>query len=177
MLLLLPWDLYKCPRTLAVASACLRDGAATHFLLLALWAYTSFFSPSLKFWTTFAKSSNAGVRRSAKRCLQWLIWIPLTWLLSIPVIINQIAKSTPGLACKMSLDSGSRFDPTSADFLIQGWRSESLLRKTGCPSSKGAKALEIAVGAVLCLGQVLLSEKFHSRPGCRQKVGVKIPSS
>ena len=137
ILLLLPWDLYKCPRTLAVASACHRDGAATHFLLIALWAYTSFFSPSLKFWTTFAKSANAGGRRSAKRCLQWLIWIPLTWLLSIPVIINQIAKSIPGSACKISLDSGSIFEPRPRHltilYLILGGRSEFLLKETWLP--------------------------------------------
>ena len=51
--------------------------------------------------------------------------------------------------------------------LILGGRSESLQRKLVFAYSKGAKVVEITVGADFCCpDQVLLTKKFHLRPGC-----------
>ena len=66
LLFLLAWDLYKCPRSLALLSACLRDNWLTHCLVVLMWGWFGFHGHATR---TFAALENpaVAVRRSAKR--------------------------------------------------------------------------------------------------------------
>ena len=98
LMLLLFWDLYACPQTLAMASACLRSSALIRTLVLLCWYNLSFHSPAVthllmgseidtKQWTA---------KRLRKMLLLWLLWCVLTVVLSTVAMLFQVSKSIPG---------------------------------------------------------------------------------
>ena len=98
MLLVDSWDLYKCPRALAVASACLRSSTLTHIAMLAMSCHFAFRSSAVRSFTFMRASPQAAAPRTLiKRVLLLLLWLFLTLVSSSPSVLLQVAKSVPGL--------------------------------------------------------------------------------
>ena len=94
---LLSWDLYACPQTLVLASACSRSSALIRTLVFLCWCKLSVHSPAVEHLTTKGeKLSKWTAKILIKRLLLWLLWCGLTVVLSIVVILYQMGKSIPG---------------------------------------------------------------------------------
>ena len=94
---LLSWDLFACPQTLVLASACLRSSALIRTLVFVSWCKLSVHSPAVEHLTTKAENQSKGTARIAmKQFLLWLLWCGLTVVLSTVTILYQVGKSVPG---------------------------------------------------------------------------------
>ena len=97
LMLLLYWDLYACPQTLAIASACLRSSTLVRTLVFLCWYQLSFHSLALRHLTM--EDENRKKQLTAKilrtRWLLWLLWCVLTLVLSTVAILYQVSQSIP----------------------------------------------------------------------------------
>ena len=98
---LLSWDLYVCPQTVAVMSACSRSSTLIRTVVFLSWCKLCFHSlPVAKLTEEGEKQKKkwtANIQR--KRLLLWLLWLlwcAVTMVLSTPAILYQVAKSIPG---------------------------------------------------------------------------------
>ena len=98
LMLLLSWDLYACPQTLALASACSRSSTLIRSLVFLCWFNFSFHSVALEHLMLEGKAQKkqqtAKIWR--KRLLLWFVWCALTLALSTFAILYQASKSIPG---------------------------------------------------------------------------------
>ena len=94
LMLLLFWDLYACPQTLAIASACLRSSACVRALVFLCWCKLSFHSQAVEHLTTEAKDPKK--QWTAKIFLLWLLWCTVTVVASTVAILYQVSRSIPG---------------------------------------------------------------------------------
>ena len=100
LMLLLDWDFYLCPRTLALASACLHENRCVHLLVLLLWtrpvAWPAVASQEmLHSKVRSATGETEGL--TLRRCFLWLLWLQLALLLSSLVVLDLAVTSVPGL--------------------------------------------------------------------------------
>ena len=93
------WELYRrCPRALAVASACLRGSTVTHIMALALWCHLCFYSNAARcLKIEEGVVGRAAQRGKTSRARSWPAWILLTMMLSSLSILRQAEKCVPGL--------------------------------------------------------------------------------
>ena len=118
LMLLLSWDLYKCPRAMTLASACLHDDILTHVVVLLMWGYLGFHGSAVRLLTGHTDKKAGAHGQSKERYLQPTIeghpWLPgqtakqrqppllsmmfvlLQVVLSLPSIILQVCKCVPG---------------------------------------------------------------------------------
>ena len=96
---LLSWDLYACPPTLAILSACLRNSVLTRIFVFLCWCTVSFHSMALEHLTMKVenhKKNQWTTNMLTRRLLLWLLWCVLTMILSTFAILYHVAKSIPG---------------------------------------------------------------------------------
>ena len=127
IMFILFWDLYVCPQTLAMASACLRNSALIRILVLLCCCKLSFYSLAVA--QLMMEGENQKKKRkkkpwtatmSTKRFLFWLLWCVSIVALSTPAILYQVVKSIPGFlhfGKILSLGLGASIGA------IQGWVS------------------------------------------------------
>ena len=98
LMLLLFWDLYACPQTLAIASACLRSSALVQAVVFLSWCTVSFHSQAVEHLTMAGKNRKKQwtAQMLRKRLLLWLLWCALTVLLSTIGVFYQMCQSIPG---------------------------------------------------------------------------------
>ena len=122
LMLLLSWDLYKCPQTMSLASACLRNESdtLTRGLSLLMWGYVGFHGQTVQLLTghaggeacaaqTLSKktsrrpkrkglsmSSTRKPKRRPSSSLPVVLFVFLQVILSSPAILLQVCKSVPG---------------------------------------------------------------------------------
>ena len=97
--LLLFWDFYQCPRTLALASACLRYGTLTHLLVHSLWGYLCFHSMTPHNLLVLEEASTVAARSCLKSLpLLYSLWLFLIIYFSCLSILDQAGKSVPNLS-------------------------------------------------------------------------------
>ena len=107
LMLLLSWDLYTCPQTMSLASACLRDDSVTHILVLLMWGFMGFNGYASQWASGHMTNESEGNRRRShkghqrpskkgKLLLLQLLFVLLQVLLSLPGIFLQVCKSVPG---------------------------------------------------------------------------------
>ena len=92
--------LYRCPRTLALASACSPHDINTCMksIAVAMWGHLCLHSS-----VTSALSGQRQYRRGqagasgARRNFCWVVWILLTWMMSSLAVVDMGARSVPGL--------------------------------------------------------------------------------
>ena len=98
VMLLLSWDIYSCPETLAMVSACIRRSALIRALVFLCWCKLTFYSlavaPLVIEGQDRKKQWTATMLR--KRFLLWLLWCALTLVLSSVAILYQVSHSIPG---------------------------------------------------------------------------------
>ena len=98
LMFLLSWDMYSCPETLTMASACLRSSALIRALVLLSWCKLTFYALAVEHLTMqgqkHKKQWTANMLR--KKFLLWLLWCVLTLVLSSVAIIYQVSYSIPG---------------------------------------------------------------------------------
>ena len=97
ILLLFLWDMYKCPRSFAVASACLRNSMLTRVLAIVLHWHLSFCTPEIGFCIELGQSHNIVGHHFKREFLLWALWLLLTTVLSLLSVLDQVGKSVPGL--------------------------------------------------------------------------------
>ena len=97
IMFLLSWDLYVCPQTLAMMSACTQSSTLVRTLVFLWWCKISLHSLAVQHLTM------EGVKQKEKkwtakiwRLLLWLLWCVLTLFLSTFAILYQVASSIPG---------------------------------------------------------------------------------
>ena len=97
LMFLLHWNLYTCPQTLAMASACLRNSALIRAWVFVCWCELAFRSEAVEHLLLVGKNQKKQwtVKMLRKRLLLWLLWCVLTVLLSIVAILYQVGKSIP----------------------------------------------------------------------------------
>ena len=96
---LLSWDLYVCPQTLALVSACSRSSSLIRTLVFLCWCKLCFHAPAVEYLTM--KDENQKKKRWAakmvtRRLLLWLLWCVLTVVLSAVSILYQVGSSVEG---------------------------------------------------------------------------------
>ena len=98
LMLLLHWDLYVCPQTLAIASACLRSSALLRSLVFLCGCQLSFHSLIVEYLTMEGKNKKKQLTAQMlrKRLLLWLQWCVLTVVFSTVAILYQVSRSIPG---------------------------------------------------------------------------------
>ena len=98
LMLLLSWDLYICPQTLAMASACLRSSVLFRTLVFLCWCQLSFHSVAVEHLTREDKNEKKKLTAKVLRetLLLWLKWCVLTVVFSIAAILYQVSNSIPG---------------------------------------------------------------------------------
>ena len=109
LFLLMPlpaWDLYKCPRILAVASACLRSSTFTHVLVLAFWCQLGVQSRAVASLTTLLAPKLETPQSCIRRILMWFAWALLTFILSISSVFNQAGQWDLLRGCVHSQEQG-----------------------------------------------------------------------
>ena len=98
LMFLLSWDIYSCPETLTMVSACLRSSALIRALVFLCWCKLTFYSlavePLMMEGKNHKKQWTAKMLR--KRVLLWLLWCALTLVLSSVAILYQVSHSIPG---------------------------------------------------------------------------------
>ena len=95
IMFLLSWDLYVCPQTLAIVSACLRSGAFIRIMVLLCWFKLCFCSPAVEHLIMEGENQKRK-EMSIKRSLLYLLWCVLVVVLSAPAIFYQVVNSIPG---------------------------------------------------------------------------------
>ena len=94
---LLSWDLYACPQTLALASACLRTSGLIQTFVFLWWCKLSFHSLAVAHLTIKDKKEKKWpAKMLRRRLLLWSLWCALTLVLSTLAILYQVGKSIPG---------------------------------------------------------------------------------
>ena len=98
LMLLLFWELYTCPQTLAIASACLRSSALVRAMVFLCWCTLSFHSQAVEHLTMQGKNRKKQwtAKMLRNRLLVWLLWCVLTVLFSTVGILYQVCQSIPG---------------------------------------------------------------------------------
>ena len=98
LIFLLHWDLYTCPQTLAIASACLRSSALLRSLVFLHGCRLSFHSLAVDHLTMEGKNKEKQLTAQMlrKRLLVWLQWCVLTVVFSTIAILYQVSRSIPG---------------------------------------------------------------------------------
>ena len=98
LMFLLFWDLYACPPTFAIASACLRSSALVRALAFLCWCQLSFHSLAVEHLMKDGdnQKKRLTVKLLRKRVLLWLLWGALTVVLSTVAILYQVSMSIPG---------------------------------------------------------------------------------
>ena len=97
VMLLLSWDLYVCPKALAIASACLRNSAFIRAFVFLGWCRLSFHSLVVQHLRRMEGGEHQKQKRTAKLLGMRLLWCMLTMVLSSLVVFDQVSKSIPGL--------------------------------------------------------------------------------
>ena len=131
LMLLLLWDLYACPQTLASASACLRSSALVRGLVFLCWCQVSFHSLAVKHLMADGKNLNKQqtVKIFQNRLLLWLLWCVLTLVFSTVGILYQVGQSIPGfLSVGKILSSALKAFVGSIQGLVVGFIVPSLAR-------------------------------------------------
>ena len=96
-MLLLSWDLFACPQTLTLASACSRSSVLIRTLVFLCWCKLCIHSPIVERLMTKGENQRQWTARIArKQLLLWLLWCGLTVVLSTVAVLYQVAKSIPG---------------------------------------------------------------------------------
>ena len=95
LMLLLFWDFYHCPSSLAVASACLRYGTLTQFLVHSLWGYLCFHSVLPHTLLMLDQRRTVAARGFLKSLLLFSQFFCLVVLFSTLSILDQTSKSVP----------------------------------------------------------------------------------
>ena len=98
LMFLLDWDLYTCPQTLVLASACLRSSTLVRTFVFLCWCQLSFHSLAVGHLTTEGKRENKQLtaKMFRNRLLLWLQWCVLTLLFSALATLYQVSRSVPG---------------------------------------------------------------------------------
>ena len=98
IMFLLSWDLYVCPQTLAMLSACSRSSSLIRTLVFLWWCKLSFHSPAVQHLTMEGEkqTEKKWTAKIWRKRLLWLLWWVLTMVLATPLILYQVAKSIPG---------------------------------------------------------------------------------
>ena len=94
LMLLLAWNLYRCPRTLALASTCLRDDTLTHALTLLMWLHFMHGCASQVLTTPGKKVADRGPSKKRPFLLP-VLFVLLQVLLSLPAVMLQVCRSVP----------------------------------------------------------------------------------
>ena len=98
LMFLLSWDLYTCPQTLAMASACLRSTLFIRTSVFLLYCTLAFHSLAVDHLTRqdedLTKQWTDKMLR--KKVLLWLLWSVLSVVFSTLSILYQAGKSIPG---------------------------------------------------------------------------------
>ena len=99
LMLLLFWDLYACPQTLEIASACLRSSALVRAMVFLSWCTLSFHSHAVEHLTMEGENRKKQwtAKMLRKRSLLWLLWCVLTVFFSTVGMLYQMCQSIPGL--------------------------------------------------------------------------------
>ena len=100
---LLSWDLYVCPQTLALVSACSRNSALIRTLVFMCWCKLCFYSQAVEHLMMKSehqiksdkKKKTWKDKKPRKRLLLWLVWCVIIVVLSTPAIFYQVVKSIP----------------------------------------------------------------------------------
>ena len=107
--LLLRWNLYRCSRLLARASACLQDGSIIHMIAAITWGSlcrqcgqmckaSRCVQPHVDSqWSGPGLAHHRG--GLVKRCLLCCCWGLMTFLLSMLSVLDQTGKAVPGFFC------------------------------------------------------------------------------
>ena len=96
-MLLLFWDLFACPQTLALLSACSRSSSLIRVLVFLCWCKLSVHSHVVEHVTIQGQNQKKWTtEKSKKTLLLWLLWCGLTAILSTVAILYQVGKSIPG---------------------------------------------------------------------------------
>ena len=107
IMLLWSWDLYVCPETLAMMSACLRSSTLIRTFVFLCWCKLSFHSPAVEHLTMEVEKQKKTkwTAEILKKWLPlWLLWCIITLVLSTLAILYQVVNSIPG-----SLQAGETF--------------------------------------------------------------------
>ena len=120
---LLSWDLYACPQTLALASACLRSSGLIQAFVFFCWCRLSFHSVAVGHLTMKDETRKKWAAQMTRtRLLFWLLWCALTVALSTVTILYQVGKSIPGfLQVGKTLALGFKACIGSAQALVTGF--------------------------------------------------------
>ena len=98
LMFLLFWDLYACPETLAIASACLRNSALVRASVFLCWCQLSFHSLAKEYFMMEGKNLRKQwtAKTLRKRLMLWMLWCLLTVAFSIVASLYQVGRSIPG---------------------------------------------------------------------------------
>ena len=98
IMFLLAWDLYACPQTLAIMTACLRSSALIRTLVFFSSCKLCLHSVAVHHLTMEAEKQKKKwtAKISRRRLLLWMLWSILTAGLSSLAIAYQVAQSIPG---------------------------------------------------------------------------------
>ena len=98
LMFLLHWDLYACPETFALASACLRSSVLVRASVFLCWWMLSFHSQAVEHLIIDGKDQKQQwtAKTFRKRLLLCLLWCILTMLCSTAAIFYQVIQSIPG---------------------------------------------------------------------------------
>ena len=100
LMFLLFWDLYACPQTLAIASACLRNSALVRAFVFLCWCQLSFHSLAAQHLMmerkSYEKKQQWTVKMLRKKLMLWLLWSLITVVFSSIASLYQMSSSIPG---------------------------------------------------------------------------------
>ena len=98
LMLLLSWDMYSCPETLTLVSACLRSSSLIRALVFLCWCKLTFYSLTVEHLMMEGENHEKQwtAKMLRKRFLLWLVWCLLTLVLSSVAMLYQVSHSIPG---------------------------------------------------------------------------------
>ena len=102
-MLLLSWDLFQCPRTLALVSVCMRESTPIHILASCLGCHLCFHSKAAEELAMLGRRVQIGGKNLSRRAFVWCLWLVITLLSSALPTLNMVGKSVPGLLPKNKL--------------------------------------------------------------------------
>ena len=90
-------DLYSCPSTVALATACLSQSSSGHAVIVLIWRRLCLYS--LHPWWVHMElpTKRATPAEITKNWLTWCFWIALMLVLSLPATLTVAGKCTPAL--------------------------------------------------------------------------------
>ena len=98
--ILLSWDLYHCPRSFALASACLRENVCVPVIGVLTWATHLLRLRMGRNGIPHGKRFKIGEQscnRMWHKRMQLIVWIPLTLSLSAFAVVDQMNRSVPDI--------------------------------------------------------------------------------